>query len=236
MKTTPINTAEAVFEAFFDETLSGLPHWKIHAGGAEGLVIVQKWAWVQYDWQRPPANPSQPALRLSRAFTVDCADYDALVFSLVAPPGTRVALIAGTDAGERRNFSTPGQAQKCELLLPLTGARRLLSLTIELYADSARTPGGACGWFNWIGLQHGATLERYLRQFARFDERWEDYLKPDSFEPGFEPAYGLHLTGAELAEARAGRRPAFLAALGTGRGRAKACAGKNDDRIRQFLE
>ncbi|MCX6945474.1 MAG: hypothetical protein NT173_12085 [Opitutales bacterium] len=102
MKTTPINSAEAIFEAFFDETLSGLPHWRIDRAGAEGLTIVQKWAWVQYDWQRAPADPAVPALRLSRDYEVDCADYDALVFSLVAPPGSRVALIAGTEAGEHR--------------------------------------------------------------------------------------------------------------------------------------
>jgi hypothetical protein len=203
MKTTPINAAEAVFEAFFDETLSGLPHWKIHGGGAEGLVVRQIWANVAFDWQRPPADPAAPALRMSRRYDVDCTDYDTLLFSLVTPPGMRVALIAATDAGERRNLSTPFGAQKRELPLPLDGARRLLGLTVEIYPDRLKTPDAACGWFNWIGLQHGATLERYLRQFTRFDERWKDYLQPADYEPTFAPAYGLHLTGTELAAAQA---------------------------------
>lgn len=203
MKITPINAAEAVFEPFFDEVLSGLPRWTIHPGGAEGLTLVQKWAWVQYDWQRPPASATTPALRMSGTYAVNCADYDALVFSLVAPPGARVTLIAGTDAGERRHASTPFEAGKRELLVPLDGAKELRSLAIEIYVDPKTAAGAACGWFNWIGFQHGATLERYLRQFERFDERWEDYLKPDTFEPTFEPTYGLHLTSAELADARA---------------------------------
>ncbi len=202
MITTPINAAEAVCEAFFDETLSGLPQWTIH-GGADGLAVIQKWAWVQYDWQRPPVDPTAPALRMSRAWALDCADYDALMVSLAAPPGSRVALIAETDAGERRNLSTPFQAHKRELLLPLEGARHLQRLTIEIYADAARMPGAACGWFNWIGLQHGPTLARHLRQFDRFDERWTDYLKSETYKPTFEPTYGLHLTAAELADARA---------------------------------
>ncbi len=42
MKTTPINAAEAIFEAFFDETLSGLPAWKISAGGAEGRLYSRR--------------------------------------------------------------------------------------------------------------------------------------------------------------------------------------------------
>jgi len=202
MKTTPINAAEAIIEAFFDENLSGFPQWKIHEGGAEGLVVIQKWAWVQYEWQRPSAKADIPALRMSRRFAVDCDDYDAMVFSLTAPPGARVALIATTDAGERRNLSTPFQANKRELLLPLDGATRLEELTIEIFLDHAQNSAAACGWFNWIGLQHAASLQRYLRQFERFDARWDHYLKPDTYEPNFEPTYGLHLTRDELADAQ----------------------------------
>ncbi|MFI5356185.1 MAG: hypothetical protein ACHQ4G_02495 [Opitutales bacterium] len=203
MNLTPINAAEAIIEAFFDETLSGLPRWQIHPGGADGLVVRQTWANVSFEWQGPPADPAAPALRLSRAFDTACADYDGLLVSLVTPPGLRVALRAMTDAGERHNLSAPAGAQKRELHLPLDGARRLLGLTIEIFSDREKNPGPASGWLNWIGLEHRATLERYLRQFERFDERWEDYLQPATFAPTFQPAYGLHLTADELAEARA---------------------------------
>ena len=202
MKLTPINTAEAIFEPFFDETLSGLPRWTIHSGGTDGLVVRQTWANVAFDWQRAPTDPAIPALRMSRVLAVDCADYETLMFSLVTPPGARVALIADTDAGERRNLSTPFAHQKRELLLPLDGAKELRGLAIEIYPDPVKSPPTACGWFNWIGLQHPTMLVRHLRQLDRFDERWEDFLQPAEFEPSFEPAYGLHLTGAELAEAR----------------------------------
>jgi hypothetical protein len=202
MKLTPINSAEAIFEAFFDEQLSGLPKWTIHDGGAEGLLVAQRWAWVNYEWQRPPADPAQPALRMSRVLDLDSADYESVMFSLLAPPGARVALIAGTDVGEQRMVSLPFAQAKREILLPLGGATRVNSLTIEIYADPQRPPV-VTGWFNWIGLQHAGQLVRHLRQIDRFDERWEDYLKPESFEPAFEPAYGLHLTSAELADARA---------------------------------
>jgi hypothetical protein len=186
MQLTPINSAEAIFEAFFDETLSGLPKWKVHGGGAEGLQVVQRWAWVHYEWQRAPAEAAIPALRMSRTLDLGCADYESVMFSLLAPPGAHVALIADTDAGERRMRSTPFAHQKRELLLPLGGAQRLRALTLEIYVDPAQ-PAGVVGWLNWIGLQHGGQLERYLRQVARFDERWEDYLQ---------------LTGEELADAR----------------------------------
>ncbi len=203
MLTTPINAAEAIIEAFFDETLSELPKWRIDPTGAEGLSVRQKWAFVQFDWQGPAADAGVPALRLSRDCDRDCSDYDSIILSLAAPPGCRVGLIARTDAGERRILGTPFAHQKREIALPLGGARRILALTIEIHADPARSPGAVCGWLNWIGLQHGALLERHLRQVARFDERWEGYLKPETHVPDFEPRYGLLLTGEELAEARA---------------------------------
>ena len=203
MKLTPINSAEAIFEAFFDETLSGLPQWRVHEGGATGLLVTQRWAWVNYEWQRPPEQSGVPALRMSRTYDLDCSDYDSLMISLMAPPGAHVTLVAATDAGERRNVSTPFAHYKRELLLPLEGAARLRGLTVEIHVDPRETPGVTNGWFNWIGLQHGAQLQRYVRQLDRFDERWEDYLQPATFAPTFEPAYGLHLTGAELADARA---------------------------------
>src|SRR6188768_430771 len=89
MQLTPINSAEAIFEAFFDEQLSGLPKWTVHGGEAEGLQVVQRWAWVHYEWQRPPADPATPALRMSRTLDLACADYESLMFSLLAPPGAR---------------------------------------------------------------------------------------------------------------------------------------------------
>lgn len=203
MKLTPINSAEAIFEAFFDETLSGLPHWSVAPEGAVGLRVEQRWAWVQYEWQRLPVDPATPALAMSRTLDLDCSDYEAVMISVMSPPGSRVALTADTDAGMRRMTSTPFAQEKREVLLPLDGARRLRALKLEIFGDPQVAGGVAVGWLNWIGLQHAGQLQRYLRQLNRFDERWEDYLQPDTFEPAFEPAYGLHLTGAELADARA---------------------------------
>lgn len=203
MLLTPINSAEAIFEVFYDEELSGFPHWRVHEGGAAGLQVVQRWAAVQYDWQQAPADPAAPALRLSRPLDLACADYDTLLLSVSAPPGSCVRLRAQTDAGERVATSEPFAHQKREVRLPLDGARRLTELEITILADARRTPGATCGWLNWLGLQHAAELQRHLRQFDRFTAGWEDYLKPATYAPTFEPAYGLHLTGAELAEARA---------------------------------
>jgi hypothetical protein len=202
MKLTPINSGEAIFEAFFDEHLSTYALWKVDGAGS-GIATRQIWAWAQFEWESPPADPSAPALRARSSYDVDCTGYETLLFSLIAPEGSRVALIADTELGERRSLSTPFAHRKRELRLPLDGAVRLRGLQVEIFADAAKTPGTACGWFNWIGLENAAELGRHLRQFERFDGGWEGYLKPEGYEPSFEPAYGLHLTGAELVGVRA---------------------------------
>ncbi|QYM79140.1 heparinase II/III-family protein [Horticoccus luteus] len=204
MKLTPINSAEAILEAFYDEQLSGwMEHWTCE-GAAEGLARKQGWAMAAYEWARTPADESVAAMRAARTFTppVPAEDYDTLIFSIVAPPGSRVTLRVGTERGERSSTSTPFAHLKRELGVALEGAREVRALSVEIFGDAVRAPGPVSGWFNWIGLQEQRQLARHLRQFERFDARWEDYLKPESYEPTFEPVYGLHLTGAELAAAR----------------------------------
>lgn len=204
MKLTPINSAEAIFEAFYDEKLSTwMQQWTCE-GAAEGLGRKQGWAMAAYEWARTPADATQAALRASRRFepAVAAEDYDTLMLCVVAPPGSRVTLRVDTERGERRTTSTPFEHLKRELLVPLEGAKEVRRVTIEIFGDPVRAPGPVSGWFNWIGLQEQRQLARHLRQFERFDARWEEYLKPESYEPTFEPVYGLHLTSAELAEAR----------------------------------
>ena len=46
MRITPINSAEAVFESFFDERLRELDQWISDAPGAVGLKLTPSWAFV----------------------------------------------------------------------------------------------------------------------------------------------------------------------------------------------
>jgi Heparinase II/III-like protein len=202
MKLTPINSGEAIFEAFFDEHLSTYGRWTVE-GAARGITTKQGWCWAQYEWEGPPADPTQAALVASGAYDVDCSRHETLILSMIAPEGATVTLAAQTDLGARRSVSTPFAHLKRELRLPLEGARRLASVTVEIRVDPAKSPGTVTGWFNWIGLEHAAELARHLGAFSRFDAAWEEYLKPESYQPSFEPAYGLHLTAVELEQARA---------------------------------
>ena len=46
MRLTPINTAEAVFEPFFDERISQISAWDATSPGVRGSKLTQSWAFV----------------------------------------------------------------------------------------------------------------------------------------------------------------------------------------------
>ncbi len=77
--------------------------------------------------------------------------------------------------------------------------RSLLWITLEIEAVNE---GEGAGNIEWIGLQNEELLKKYLKHFERFDENWEPYLKPLSYEPDFMPKYGLLLNKDEVESLR----------------------------------
>ncbi len=197
MKVTPINMAEAIFEPFWDPDLSGLPEWQIADGSGHGLQVSQYWCFVNVEWTRKPAHG--PALHMQRQCDIDCTGYDHLVVSVMAPETSIFRLTAQTDRGVVSFTAPPAPTLKKEHAIDLQGSSRIATLTLELVAVAE---GPAAGWINWIGLQNAQLLPRYLAQFERFDDAWQGYLKPESYEPTFEPTLGILINGAELERMR----------------------------------
>ena len=198
MKLTPINSAEAVFEAFHDPQISELSQWSVTGDGVPGFKFWQNWIWVQWAWEKPA--PDGRLVRFHRTYDLDCSAYDRLIFCTAMPEGGYFEIRAETDAGPRTRRGEPMGATKREEWLPLDGAQRITALTIEAHFP----PGGAGnGWIYWMALQSTARLPAHLAQWAGYDERWEKYLQPESFEPTFKPTHGLLLTAAELDSVRA---------------------------------
>lgn len=194
MRITPINSAEAVFEPFFDERLSELDQWSSATPGAVGVKLTPSWAFVIINWEEPAADGL--VLRLHRTYTgFDCSLYDRIIVAINLPEDSVISLAAETDAGPRTRTGTPCGPTRHEEWLPLDGAREIKSVTVEI-----RTPHRAAGsgWLLWFGLQSTARLPAHLAQWSGFDEKWDKYLQPPDFEPTFKPTYGLMLNAEEL--------------------------------------
>lgn len=197
MRVTPINSAEAVFEAFHDPQLSELSRWHADSTGTSGFRIWQNWLWVQWEWSHP--GQGGRVMALTRTFDLPCERYDRIIMCSTLPEGGYFVLRAETEAGVRERRGEPFGATKHEEWLPLDGATRVRSLTVEAYFP----PGSAGnGWIYWFALQSTARLPDHLAQWSGFDERWEGYLQPPEFEPTFRPTYGLLLNTEELEAVR----------------------------------
>src|ERR1019366_10363064 len=187
MRLTPVNCAEAIFEAFFEPRLSELDRWQTDTPGVTGLKFAPGWSFVTFSWERPA--PDGLVLRLHRRYDgLDCSAYDRLLACLNLPEDSVIQLAAETDAGPRSRTGRPSGATRHEEWLPLDGARQILSLTIE---ERPPHPVASSGWLLWLGLQSTTRLPSHLAQWAGYDERWEGYLQPPDFEPAFTPSYGL---------------------------------------------
>lgn len=199
MRITPINSAEAVFELFFDEDLSEIGRWDLSTPGVKGANHVQSWAFVIFQWTEPAADGL--VLRLHRRYEspVPCADYDRLLVTLNVPDGAVIAATAATDAGVRQRTAEPAGATRREEWVELAGATRINAITIEVRTPDRRA---GSGWLLWLGLQHTGRLKSHLAQWAGYDERWDKYLQPPEFEPSFAPSYGIMINAAELEEVR----------------------------------
>ncbi|HNC25078.1 MAG TPA: hypothetical protein PLU52_12815, partial [Opitutaceae bacterium] len=147
MRVTPINSAEAVFEPFFDERLNELEHWTVDAPGAAGLRLTPSWAFTIYQWERPA--PDGLVLRMRRSYErLDCGEYDRLLVTINAPEDSRITLHAETDRGPRSRAGEPTGPLRREEWLDLAGATRIHSLTVEV--RQAR-PAAGSGWLLWFG-------------------------------------------------------------------------------------
>ncbi|MFZ9681999.1 MAG: hypothetical protein ACO3DQ_02155 [Cephaloticoccus sp.] len=197
MRLTPINSAEAVFEAFHDPQISELAKWSVTGDGVTGFKVWQNWVWVQWEWAQPAANGL--VARFARDVDIDCSRYDRVIINAAIPEGGFYHLHAETDAGPRTRRGEPFGSIKREEWLPLDGAKRITRLQIEAHFP----PGGSGnGWIYWMALQSTTRLADHLAQWDGYDSRWEGYLQPESFEPEFEPTYGLLINHEELAEVR----------------------------------
>jgi len=199
MRVTPINSAEAVFEPFFDENLSEFDAWQHDAPGAAGASRVRGWAFITFNWTMPA--PDGLVLRLSRTYDppVPCASYDRLVVCFNLTEETVMTIRADTNAGPRERTTAPAGSTRREEGVDLAGATQIRSISIEIRSPHRRM---GSGWLLWIGLQSTERLKSHLAQWADYDARWDKYLQPPEFEPTFNPSYGILINAEELAGVR----------------------------------
>ncbi len=173
MSITPINSAEAITDPFWDSSFNTLDRWRISSGAGHGLQVWQNWCWVAFEWRQAP--PDGPALRMTRRCDLDCSAYDTLMVSARLPRTCVLTVVAQTDSGPRSAEMTPHQDGRKEYCLPLDGAATVQEIRLEL-ATTAHGP--AAGWLNWVGLRNTPAMARYHARWPADASRWDRHIQP----------------------------------------------------------
>lgn len=189
-RAVPFNPAEAVFEPFWDGALSELDQWSLEKQGSDAKAR-QEWDTVSLTWATP--SPDGRAFTLQRKGELNVTGYDRLILCGAFSSNAKVILTAETDRGIRRIESPPFGSRKQELELPLEGATRVTSLTIDVRANR---PGS--GWLSWIGLQNRPLLEEMRKNREAHPMDLDRFLKGEDFTPSFRPAYELLFSREDL--------------------------------------
>ena len=199
-----INVAEGITDPFWDPEISTFDVWTVQPGRSHGLKVFQNWAAIDFSWRQSPE--SGPALRMSRAYPLDCSDYNTLLLRLAAPKDTPVRIIAETDQGTREIKINAPVAGLFEYALPLAGAQRVDTLTLEVFATGA---GTVAGWIEWIGFQHTKLLQHYERRWDHSNLRWDRHIIPKDKLLDYKPHYGIFLSEEKLQTLREDHEKAF---------------------------
>src|SRR5205085_12664152 len=124
--------------------LSELNEWTIDGRGVAGFRVWQNWVWVQWAWEKPAEDGR--VVRFHRRLDLACANYDRIIVNAALLEGGHYWLRAETDAGMRQRRGEPMGPAKREEWLPLDGAQRVTSLTIEAYLPGAASGNARVFW------------------------------------------------------------------------------------------
>jgi hypothetical protein len=194
---TPVNVAEAIIDPFFEMGLSRFDEWNVKNGSEYGLDVKQTWCNVSFNWVERSRDGIQ--LDMSRNLNLDVSDYDKVIVSAVIPQGAKFIMKADTDKGQVSSVSVAPD-HRMEYELDLKGAKQVDRLSFEIETDKK---GFQSGYFNWIGLQNSKRLEDYKAQWKKFASMdWRKHLKPEDFEPSFNPQYGLVADSRDIEKLR----------------------------------
>lgn len=208
----PINPGESILVAFFETNFFSPENWAIADGSRHGLFMQKDYRMfhgAMFQWLKKPTNGI--GISMEKDFSTDISDYDNLIVAAVLPDKAKLKVEATTELGKINQTFDKLPDNFREYLIPLGEANQLLHLKMEVVINQN---GSQAGSFMWVGLQNKERLNRYLSNLAPYGKKWKYHLKPESFEPSFQPQFGLVISKDDLNQLRT-KHQAFVKKNGT---------------------
>ncbi len=195
MRPIHINSAESIFEPFWDPDISGLGDWTFKKESALKSSIEQTWCTVLFKWKEGVV--SEYAFTIKREYqNVSSLNMDTLIISASIQKDTMMDVDVSDGEVVLNSKFVCRDGLKHEYKINIENMDKIRHLSISIGSESS---DNGTGWFNWIGLSNKNLLENHIESLAGFDEdTWEKHLKPKEYKPEFKPVYGILLNEKDI--------------------------------------
>lgn len=208
----PINPGESIIAAFFETDLFSPEDWIIEDGSRYGLYMQKDYRMfhgAMFQWLSKPIDGI--GISMEKGFHIDISDYDNLIVCAVLPDESRLKIEVTTEQGTISQTFEKLPDNLKEYLVPLVGSHTLLKLKFEVLSEQ---DGAQAGSILWVGVQNEERLNHFLSNLAPYGKDWKYHLKPQRYQPDFEPQLGLVVSKTGLRKLRT-KHQAFVDKYGT---------------------
>ncbi len=188
-----LNMSEYMFEIFYEWWTGHIDNWEKKPNKDEGTIYSQNWDCVQVQWNKTDTC-SDTVFTMFKDYSLDCKDFDRLVFFLDLNKTTQMHVWVATDKEQLTKTYTSKDPLK-EYILELNGAKKIRQIKIALTTNKK---GIGITSFRWIGFQDSDLYKKYLSRFDNYDTTWNKYLHLVDTIPAFEPIYGLIFSNEDI--------------------------------------
>jgi hypothetical protein len=194
-----LNVAEAIIEPFWDPEISEFKEWKIDLPGMGAVSYEQTWCMVGFKWMN--AAVEEDVFVMSRQYYgIDVQKADVLLVSASMRKGNHLKVAVKGNGLTASGTFVCKEDKKQEFSVNIGEFITLEEIIITV--GSGTGSSGSC-WFNWIGIADSSLLANYLDTKNDYGPNsWDKHLKPESFEPGYKPSYGILINEMELESIR----------------------------------
>lgn len=203
---TPLVPGEIVFEPFFDQMLTNFSKWKKTESDKSSLKTRNAYG-ALLNLISLGGNKKASATLSQSYENFNCAGYDKLSVLLKGfgtCKGIKFTITAETDKGKLSASEICGTRHEITgLILDLKGSSEIKKISLMIEAPEAKKGSWGCNLY-YMALRNDvdyAVYQRYLEKFENID--WDKLIKPESYEPKFQPMCGLFFKDAkELSDYR----------------------------------
>jgi hypothetical protein len=197
MRNTPINEAETIFEAFWENPNRAANFDRLNPYHKEdrGIATISSHTWAARIDIRAGKKETDLPVVVERDCVLKIADYDRMKMLASVDKTMHFRMVCCIDGIDTEVYNFIGNGPRQEYIAEISGCV-ISHLRMEFWDISDK---GAVASIVWLGLANSVREQEMLTRESPYTEDWYGCF---SEEPDLKPQIGLFFGEAELAQIR----------------------------------